>query len=127
MSKSNREEIEILIYDKYPFGPISIFESPFGEKEYPPTKYTVPKPNYDPGTAHEYYWEYYRPFATVFFIMKAIKTLEESGSLDEMKDRNYNSYTLNIEAEKEGLGGGYDDEFSYDFTTEAEELIKKYK
>ncbi len=126
MSELNKEEIEILIYDKYPFGPISVYESPFGEKEYPPTKYIVPKPKYDPGTRHEYYWEYYRPYVLEFFMKKATETLEATGSLDEMKDRDYSFYSLNIEAEKEGLGGAYDDEFGYDFTTEAEELIKKY-
>ena len=56
MSELTKEEIEILIYDKYPFGPISVYESPFGEEEYPPTKYIVPKPKYDPGTSHEYYY-----------------------------------------------------------------------
>ena len=126
MSELTKEEIEILIYDKYPFGPISVYESPFGEKEYPPTKYIVPKPKYDPGTPFEWYWEYYKPFVSVFFMMKAIKTLEATGSLDEMKDRNYNQYSLNIEAEIEGLGGSYEEEFSYDFTIEAKELIKKY-
>ena len=127
MSELTKEEIEILIYDKYPFGPISVYESPFGEKEYPPTKYIVPKPKYDPGTRHEYYYEYYRPFVSVFFMMKAIKTLEATGSLDEMKDRKYNKYYLSIEAEKEGLGGAYDEWFEYDFTTEAEELIMMHQ
>ena len=59
-------------------------------------------------------------------MMKAIETLEATGSLDEMKDRNYNQYLLNIEAEIEGLGGSYEEEFGYDFTIEAKELIKKY-
>ena len=95
MSKSNREEIEILIYDKYPFEPIS-YPPSIGEKEYPPTKYIVPKPKYDPGTRHEYYYEYYRPFVSVFFMMKAIKTLEATGSLDEMKDRDSNMFLLDI-------------------------------
>ena len=94
MSELTKEEIEILIYDKYPFGPISVYESPFGEEEYPPTKYIVPKPKYDPGTHHKYYYEYYRPFVSVFFMMKAIKTLEATGSLDEMKDRKYDYYPL---------------------------------
>ena len=105
MSELTKEEIEILIYDKYPFEPISVYESPFGEKQYPPTKYIVPKPKFKPDTRHEYYYEYYRPFVSVFFMKKAIETLEATGSLDEMKDRKYNKYYLNIEAEKEGLGG----------------------
>jgi len=127
MSELTKEEIEILIYDKYPFGPISVYESPFGEKEYPPTKYIVPKPKYDPGTRFEYYYEYYRPFVSVFFMMKAIKTLEATGSLDEMKDRKYNKYYLSIEAEKEGLGGAYDEWFEYEFTSEAKELIMMHQ
>ena len=126
MSELTKEEIEILIYDKYPFGPISVYESPFGEEEYPPTKYIVPKPKFEAGTRFEYYYEYYRPFISVFFMMKAIKTLEATGSLDEMKDRNYNHYSLNIEAEIEGPGGTYEEDFSYDFTAEANELIKRY-
>ena len=71
-------------------------------------------------------WEYNKPYAFDLFIKKATKTLEATGSLDEMKDRKYNHYPLHIEAEKEGLGGAYDEWFEYDFTTEAEELIKKY-
>ena len=116
MSKLNKEEIEILIYDKYPFGPISVYEPPSGEEQYPPTKYIVPKPKFEAGTPHEYYYEYYRPYVSVFFMMKAIKTLEATGNLDEMKDkdRKYNHYPLHIEAEKEGLGGAYDEDFDYD-------------
>ena len=127
MSKLNKEEIEILIYDKYPFGPISVYESPFGEEEYPPTKYIVPKPKFEAGSPHEYYYEFYRPFVSVFFMKKAIKTLEATGSLDEMKDRKYNHYNLHIEAEREGLGGAYDEEFDYEFTSEAKELIMMHQ
>ena len=126
MSELTKEEIEILIYDKYPFGPISVYEPPSGEEQYPPTKYIVPKPKFEAGSPHEYYYEFYRPYVSVFFMMKAIKTLEATGSLDEMKDRKYDYYPLHIEAEKEGLGGAYDEEFDYEFTTEAKELIKKY-
>ena len=126
MSELDKEEIEILIYDKYPFGPISVYESPFGEEEYPPTKYIVPKPKYDPGTRFEDYWEYYKPYVLDLFIKKATAALEATGSLDEMKDKDYNFYPFAIEAEMEGYGGVYEEDFEYDFTSEANELIKKY-
>ena len=122
MSKLNKEEIEILIYDKYPFEPIS-YPSTLGKKEYPPTKYIVPKPKFEPDTSFEDYWEYYRPFVLEFFMKKFTEALEKTGSLDEVKDKRHKGFYFIIEAEIEGL---YEEEFSYDFTFEAEELIKKY-
>ena len=115
-----------MIYDKYPFGPISVYESPFGEKEYPPTKYIVPKPKYDPDRSFSDYWEYYKPYALDLFIKKATEALKATGSLDEMKDKKYNFYPLAIEVEVEGKYQAYEEVFEYDFTSEAEELIKKY-
>ena len=96
------------------------------EEEDPPEKLNVPRPNYGSDKSFPDYWEYYKPYALDLFIKKATEALEATGSLDEMKDRDYSSYSLHIEAEKEGLGGAYDGDFDYDFTTEAEELIKKY-
>lgn len=128
----NKEEVEILIYDKYPFdpnlyeSPLGEYESPLGEKEYPPTKYKVPIPNFGPGSPFEWYWTYYRSFVTVFFITKAMKILETTGNLDEMKHRKYNMFGLLIEAPIEGRGGWYEEELSYDFTAEAKWLIKKH-
>jgi len=126
MPKLDKDELEILIYDKYPFGPIGVYESHL-EKEYPPTKYIVPKPKYDPGSPFECYWEYYEPFVLEFFIKKATEVLDVTGSLDEIKDRNYSRYSLTIEAEIEGLGGPYEEEFSYDFTNKAEGLLMIYQ
>ena len=47
-----------------------------------------------------------------------------TGSLDEMKDRKYQSLSLSIlKLRKRGWEGHTDEEFDYDFTTEAKELI----
>ena len=86
----------------------------------------MPKPNFGPDSPFEWYWTYYEPFVTIFFITKAIETLEATGSLDEMKDRDSNMFLLDIEAQIEGLGGWYEEDFSYEFTTEAKWLIKKH-
>ena len=71
-------------------------------------------------------WEYNKPYALDLFFKKATKTLEETGSLEEMRFENYIFYFFEIEIYILGNYAVYKEEFSYDFTDEANELINKY-
>jgi len=72
-------------------------------------------------------WEYNKPYAFDLFIKKATKTLEATGSLEEMRFENYIFYFFEIEINILGNYGVYEEEFSYDFTYEAEELIMMHQ
>lgn len=121
MSKPTKEELEALrksLMSSYDFDEY--------EEENPPEKLNVPRLKWDPDKSFPDYWEYYKPYALVLFIKKATEALKATGSLDEMKDKKYNFYPLAIEVEVEGKYQAYEEVFEYDFTSEAEELIKKY-
>ena len=96
------------------------------EEEDPPEKLNIPRPNYGSEKSFPDYYEYYKPYALDLFIKKATEALEATGSLDEVKDKNYNSFNFAIEAEILGKGGVYEEVFEYGFDSEANELMKKY-
>jgi len=103
-----------------------LYADSYYEEEDPPEKLNVSRPKYGSDKSFTDYWEYYKPYALDLFIKKATKALEATGSLDEVKDKNYNSFNFAIEAEILGKGGVYEEVFEYGFDSEAEELIKKY-
>ena len=121
MSKPTKEELEALrksLMSSYDFDEY--------EEENPPEKLNVPRLKWDPDKSFPDYWEYYKPYALDLFIKKATEVLETTGSLDEMKDKKYNSFNFAIEAEILGKGGVYEEVFEYSFTSEANELIKRH-
>ena len=120
MSKLTKEEQKIFDLQQRLYGYSSY------EEENPPEKLNVPRPNYGSEKSFPDYWEYYKPYALDLFIKKATEALEATGSLDEVKDKNYNSFNFAIEAEILGKGGVYEEVFEYSFDSEAKELMKKY-
>ena len=120
MSELTKEEQKIFDLQQRLYGYSSY------EEENPPEKLNVPRPNYGSEKSFPDYYEYYKPYALDLFIKKATKVLKETGSLDEVKDKNYNSFNFAIEAEILGKGGVYEEVFEYSFTSEANELIKRH-
>jgi hypothetical protein len=120
MSELTKEEQKIFDLQQRLYGYSSY------EEENPPEKLNVPRPNYGSEKSFPDYYEYYKPYALDLFIKKATKVLKETGSLDEVKDKNYNSFNFAIEAEILGKGGVYEEVFEYGFDSEANELIKRH-
>ena len=121
MSKLTKEEQKIFDLQ------LSLYGYTSYEEDDPPEKLNIPRPNYGSEKSFPDYYEYYKPYALDLFIKKATEVLETTGSLDEMKDKKYNSFNFAIEAEILGKGGVYEEVFEYGFDSEANELIMMHQ